>query len=79
MTDVHHNYICPTSEQSEFHAPENVKIAYVKRDIYTVVERSDKLLIYSDYNLYSGIFHDKWVHEVWKILALSNNDEYMQP
>jgi hypothetical protein len=56
LTDVHHNYICPTSEQSEFHAPENVKIAYVKRDIYVVVESSDKILIYSDYNLYSEIF-----------------------
>jgi len=56
LTDVHHNYICPTSEQSEFHAPENVKIAYVKRGIYVIVESSDKLLIYFDYNLYSRVF-----------------------
>jgi len=56
LTDVHHNYICPTSEQSEFHAPENVKIAYVKCEIYVVAESSDKLLIYSDYNINSGIF-----------------------
>jgi phenolic acid decarboxylase len=39
-----------------------------------VVENSDKLLTYPDYNLYSGIFHETWAHEMREILARFNND-----